>query len=197
MKVHLGAFDQGIDGWINGDVTPHLFITRVPFLPIVLHKCGVMDAMRLAQHESGVFRKLVYLDLARPLPYHDNCVSAFFSSHVLEHLFIGEVVALVREMHRCLVPGGVCRVVVPDLSKMVKAFDASNPRDFLLQVFEAESRGAVKNAHHWGFTIEYLTAIFREAGFTECNETAYRVGKCPDLARLDNRPESIFFEAYK
>lgn len=197
IKVHLGAFDQGIDGWINGDITPHLYISRMPLLPFCLYKLGVINKQRYTQHQDGVFRRLSYLDLTKPLPYPDNYVSAFFSSHVLEHLFLGEIVNLVREMHRCLGPGGVCRVVVPDLAKIVSDFDADNPERFLTQIFEAESRGAVKNAHHWGFTAEYLIKIFSDAGFSECGRQEYRIGKCPDVERLDNRPDSLFFEAYK
>jgi hypothetical protein len=36
QKLHLGCFDQAYDGWVNADVTPHIFISRVPGLALIL-----------------------------------------------------------------------------------------------------------------------------------------------------------------
>ena len=35
--LHLGCFDRPIPGWVNTDITPHLFIARVPLLPRAMH----------------------------------------------------------------------------------------------------------------------------------------------------------------
>jgi len=51
--------------------------------------------------------------------------------------------------------------------------------------------------HYCGFTGRFLTKLFSEAGFSECSIEKYRTGKCPDLEQLDNRSESLFFEAVK
>lgn len=197
IKVHLGAFDQGIEGWENTDITPHLWVGRIPGLPRLLQMVGVINGTRFEQHRNGVFRRLRHLDLTRPLPYADNSVAAFYSSHVLEHLFMGEVEALIPELYRCLVPGGVCRVVVPDLEKIVQSYDREDPRRFIAEIFEVSARGSVKNAHHSGFTGPLLCRLFREAGFSQVGVQAYGIGGCPDLERLDCRPESLFFEAVK
>jgi hypothetical protein len=40
--------------------------------------------------------------------------------------------------------------------------------------------------------------LLREAGFSEVQRCRYREGRCPDLDRLDNRPEeTLFMEAVK
>lgn len=197
IKVHLGAFDQGIDGWVNTDITPHLWIAKIPGLPWLLRIAGIIGRERFEQHRNNVFRGLRYLDLTRPLPYGDNTVAAFYSSHVLEHLFMGEAEALIREMHRCLVTGGICRVVVPDLEKIMLTYDRDDPRRFIAEMFEVSARGRVKNAHHSGFTGPLLCRLFREAGFSHVGIQACGTGRCPDLDRLDCRPESLFFEAIK
>lgn len=198
MKVHLGAFDRSVEGWLNTDITPHLFIAKVPFLPWVLCKLGIMPHGRYLQHKDQVFRRLKYVDLTKPLPFRDRSVAAFFSSHVLEHLFLDEVEALIGEMHRCLAPAGVCRVVVPDLEKAMATYDRNDPRRFLAGVFEAASRSRGKNSHHCAFTGPFLERLFRTAGFRDVATVSYRTGRCPDLELLDTRPgESIFFEAIK
>ena len=57
-KLHLGAFNCGIEGWINTDVTPHMWIARLPF------------AAQLDRTDS---QGLVRFNIAeRPLPPDDR-----------------------------------------------------------------------------------------------------------------------------
>lgn len=198
LKVQLGAFDRPANGWLNTDITPHIWIAKIPLLPRILYSAGFMTEERYHQHMNGIFSSLTYLNLSKPLPFADNSVNAVFSSHVFEHLFMDEVERLIEEIHRCLTPGGVCRVVVPDLEKIIKIFDRQDPRHFVSVMFEVSARRNVKNAHHSGFTGSLLEKLFREAGFSETAVLSYRVGRCPDVEELDNRPEeSLFFEAIK
>ena len=198
IKLHLGAFDRAVDGWLNTDVTPHIFLSRIPAAASLLYALGKIDAQKHALHREGRFRALKYLDLTKPLRFADSSVAAVFSSHVFEHLFPDEVERLVREIHRVLMPGGVCRVVVPDLDKLISTYESESPEKFLGAVFEADTRAAVKNGHHWGYTGASLQRLFRHCGFATADVLAYRVGRCPDIGVLDNRPdESLFFEAVK
>lgn len=59
---------------------------------------------------------VVVLDVTLGLPYADNSVEHIFSAHFLEHLDFGEGVLFLKECHRVLVPGGVCRITVPDMN---------------------------------------------------------------------------------
>jgi SAM-dependent methyltransferase len=197
MKLHIGAFNRGIEGWHNTDITPHLWITKVPLFPLLLYQLGKITAARYAEHKAKVFQKLSYLDLTKPLPFDDSSVEAVFSSHVLEHLFMDEVEKLIPELYRVLKKSGVCRVVVPDLDKIVQNYNSEDPRNFIKEIFEVAKRSEVKNSHHSGFTTSLLTKLFSEAGFSVCTVTSFGVGQCPDIDRLDNRPSSIFFEAIK
>ncbi|WFU30387.1 methyltransferase domain-containing protein [Bradyrhizobium brasilense] len=197
-KLHIGAFNCGIDGWINTDITMHLWIARVPFAAKALHLAGMLSDARYAEHRQGRFAGLRHMNLTRPLPFADRSLSAVFSAHVFEHLFPDEVERLAREIARVLAPGGVCRIVVPDMERIVALYDPAAPQAFLKGVFEIDGRKEAAFAHHWGFTRASLAALFRNAGCSETYIRAYREGVCPDIDRLDNRPdESIFFEAIK
>lgn len=55
------------------------------------------------------------VDLTAPLPLADNSADAVYHAHVLEHLSRVDAARLLRECHRILKPGGILRVVVPDL----------------------------------------------------------------------------------
>ena len=179
-KLHIGAFNCGIEAWINTDITMHLWIAKLPFAARALHLAGLLSDARYAEHRLGRFDGLRYMDLTKP------------------HLCPDEVERLSREIARVLAPGGVCRIVVPDMERIVALYDPAAPQAFLRGVFEIERRGEVAFAHHWGFTRASLAALFSAAGCSQTYTRAYREGVCPDIDRLDNRPdESIFFEAIK
>jgi predicted SAM-dependent methyltransferase len=65
---------------------------------------------------------VVYHDLRRPLPYPDEAFDAAYSSHALEHLAPEDGRQLLGEMYRCLMPGGVCRIVVPDYERACREY---------------------------------------------------------------------------
>ena len=81
-KLHLGCFDRPIDGWINTDVTPHLRIARVPFLATAMRQMGLMNEERYRQHQQGIFRKVRYLNVAKPFPFSSDYFECVFSSHM-------------------------------------------------------------------------------------------------------------------
>ncbi len=61
-------------------------------------------------------------DVRRGLPYLDNVFDAVYSSHTLEHFSYHEGRVLIGEMYRVLKPGGVVRVVVPDLEQICREY---------------------------------------------------------------------------
>ena len=62
-------------------------------------------------------------DVRLGLPYATGSVEVAVASHVLEHLHpFWELPGVLREVHRVLMPGGVFRVAVPDLAKLVDAY---------------------------------------------------------------------------
>jgi len=93
------------------------------------------------------------VDVRRPLPFASGAFAAVYASHLVEHLAPAEALALVRECHRVLRPGGVLRVVVPDLEGVVRAYLAS---------LEAAAGGddAARWRHRW-MTVELLDQLVR------------------------------------
>ena len=67
-------------------------------------------------------RQVVGHDLREPLPWGAAVFDAVYSSHVLEHLPPAEGRELLAEQLRVLKPGGVCRVVVPDLEGICRLY---------------------------------------------------------------------------
>lgn len=61
-------------------------------------------------------------DLTRGIPFADAAFDAVYTSHFVEHLSRPEAFAVLNECRRVLRPGGVIRVVVPDLEGLVRAY---------------------------------------------------------------------------
>ena len=62
------------------------------------------------------------LDLRQPLSLSDGVYEAVYSSHTLEHLPRNEVPKILSEFRRVLKPGGILRIVVPDLELMARTY---------------------------------------------------------------------------
>ena len=61
-------------------------------------------------------------DLLGPLPVADATLQLVYSSHFIEHVPRTHIARLLRECHRVLQPGGLLRLVVPDLQEMCSRY---------------------------------------------------------------------------
>jgi SAM-dependent methyltransferase len=94
-------------------------------------------------------------DLRRPLPYSAGSFQAVYAAHLLEHFVPAEAGRLVAEAHRLLAPGGLVRIVVPDLEGIARAYLASLDR--AVAEYSAERRWE----HRW-MTVELLDQLVRD-----------------------------------
>jgi predicted SAM-dependent methyltransferase len=72
----------------------------------------------MAPIDAGVSK----INILRGIPYPDNYFEAVYHSHLLEHLDTFQVQFFLRECFRVTKPGGIQRVVVPDLERIVRAY---------------------------------------------------------------------------
>ena len=195
-KLHLGAFDQPIEGWLNTDITPHIFITRVPGLPMLLSIAGVLPPERLRQHREGTFRQLRYLNAAKRFPFRSNSFDRIYSSHMLEHLPREAAENCLRECLRVMRPDAVLRVAVPDLDTMIATYDPGQVEAWLEDLLEVRRRGA-KNRHWWHYNEQSLRTLLNEIGYRESYRCEHNVSLHTELSGIDCRPGSLVIEARK
>lgn len=195
-KIHIGCFDQIHDGWINTDITPHIFITHIPFLPYVLYRLGKISEERFRQHKKGIFKKVKYLNVKKRFPIKDGACECVYASHLFEHLYYDDARHCVSEIHRILEKEGIIRIAVPDLDTIIKNYDPMKSDEFCSALFESD-QSRVKNQHHWMYNEASLKKLLHVAGFKTVDRCLYRKGKCPDVEKIDNRPDSLFVEAIK
>jgi SAM-dependent methyltransferase len=190
--------------WLNVDGSFNAWLAQKPTLR------RAMAGLRLvpkSQLEIPWPKNVKIADLRKRLPWPNNSFDAVFSSHLLEHLYRQEALNLLKEVHRVLVPGGLCRMLVPDLRAIVLEYlrqgtvegdvgAADDParrmcRRLLMRSEAPPRTGLVYRAytaltdfhdHKWMYDGPSLIKLMSEAGFIECSERAFLQS---DIAHLD------------
>lgn len=81
----------------------------------------LMDSQRRANFKS-LPTNIQYHNLMKPLPYESASVDVVYHSHVLEHFDRDVAESFLLEAKRTLKPGGIQRVVVPDLEEACRSY---------------------------------------------------------------------------
>lgn len=98
---------------------------------------------------------VVPFDIRHPLPFADQSFDAVYASHVLEHLTPGKAARFLREVRRVIRPGGMIRIVVPDLEGIARHYLHA-----LEQASHADATDTDRWRHRW-MTIELLDQMVR------------------------------------
>lgn len=162
------------------------------------------------------------------LPFPDGCVRFVFASHILEHLYYpAEAHAFLTECRRVLAPGGVLRVVAPDIEQCIRAYAEGNRNffesrtatwkrwpagrtpleDFLAYAGAGPEPAAFLDNHKYGYDFETLKRAVERAGLTRVvrsgfMESAHAELRVDDVsevagARYGDNYYSLFVEAEK
>jgi predicted SAM-dependent methyltransferase len=154
----------------------------------------------------------VWADLRNPLPFHDETIDCFYSHHVIEHL--PNISTHLRDVYRCLKPGGVYRIGGPNGDSAVAKF-LENDKQWFSDFPDARSSigGRLDNfifcrgEHLAILTFSFLEELLTEVGFTEVTrllpvtETRYPELFGPCLLKEEESdfdvPHTLIVEAIK
>jgi predicted SAM-dependent methyltransferase len=96
-------------------------------------------------------------NIKKPLVFEDNSFDVIYLSHLLEHLNREEGEGLLKECYRVSKPGGIVRVVVPDLEEIVEEYQQC------LRSLEEGDKGA-RYKHEWIVMELYDQAVREKSG---------------------------------
>ena len=197
--VNLGCGLAVAPGWINIDGSLNALVAS---MPRTVHKLvyRFTGSSRyyardtyLALLQCGTF---IHHDLQYGIPLKDGTADYVYSSHFLEHMARLDALHLLRESYRVLKPGGVLRVVVPDLAYAVSLYAQGRKEEMLTQYFFVEDDDSFYARHKYMYDQESLSAQLEAIGFKDIKREGYQTGRTPDLTVLDNRPDdSLYVEA--
>ena len=181
VLVNIGCGPFGQDGWVNLDLFPAPGVT-----------------MRA--------------DARWGLPLADGAARGIHVEHYFEHLEpTTERPRFLADCRRCLQPGGILRIVVPDMRKYIEAYLApgwdvlnqvgcggDRPQDAFATKIEALNHVFVQDGEHYGgFDAEYLRNTLAQAGFDDIEQVGWRTGRFPGGAidREQHASYSLYMEA--
>jgi predicted SAM-dependent methyltransferase len=167
LRLHLGCGNRLLDGWINID--------------------------------AGIRANVLTMQLPRGLRrFPAACARYIYASHLLEHLqYPDEATAFAEECHRILIPGGVVRIVVPGIEKIIRAYVADNQAFFAIQASLHPAWCTTKlehllyalqqdGTHRYGYDFATLRKLLRRAGFADVVLSDYNASVIAAL-RVDYR----------
>ena len=165
-RLNLGCGSRSHPEWVN-----------VEFLGF---RRGVPEWLAAALADSRWFRKdptVVCADVRCGIPFENEIFEVVYHSHLLEHLDRERVRPFLLECRRVLRPGGILRIVVPDLERIVTSY---------LQAVGDARRGIPNAAERYDWA---MLELFDQMVRTRSGgEMGRRLGKKPVEARAPANP---------
>lgn len=141
------------------------------------------------------------------LPFPDESFDYTVGIHSLQEVPYPAVVPVLSELRRVLRPGGVLRLGLPDLQKLIGHWQAGRIEHLLIPDDDAmtPSGKLILHALWYGhtrmlFTPEFAGELLFKAGFSRVQHCPFgqSFSEWPEIAGLDNREtESFFVEAVR
>ena len=147
--------------------------------------------------QTGAF--LFNQDLVRGIPAADGSLEVVYHSHLLEHLTHAEAIPFIAECFRVLQPGGLLRIVVPDLKKWAQHY-LSDDTFFVDEYRRAvladdrvkyPTKGSVfmgmlhNHGHKMGYDFETLGGMLTVAGFNDVHQTLFQDSPLDNIAQAE------------
>jgi predicted SAM-dependent methyltransferase len=199
LKLNIGCGTSGIAGWCNIDNSPTVLLSRIPLGRWLFGTPAWPPDVRR-------------IDAVHGIPFADSTVSYIYSSHMLQGLIYEDSLLLIKESFRVLRPGGVLRIAVPDLARMIEdylsdndvlashklmrrlSFKSSAMRDLL------RKRRGYQQSYRQLFDRRSLMHLFNEGGFQNPEVCEFRESRIPEIDAIElqqRRKESLYVEASK
>ena len=212
-KIHLGCGLKTRKGWVNVDGSWNAWLAKYGKIKWILQKMSIFHDRYFNIPWSP---DIVIHDVRRSLPFPDNSTGAVYASHLLEHLYLEEEEFLLKECLRILWPGGVLRVVVPDLKAIIEEYigkrDLKNgenmkilgPAERLNRRLLLRDIGPPKGSiifrlytlmkdfhlHKYIHDVDSLRKMFEKTGFKEVQEMDCHQSRIEDINDIEQK-ESI------
>ena len=129
------------------------------------------------------------------LPFlEDGSVELIYCSHALEYFDRKEVVKVLAEWRRVLLPGGVLRLAVPDFQSLIMVYKETGEIERILgplygRMEISTPTGPETLYHKTVYDDRSISALLRENGFTNPRRWDWRA---TDHAEIDDHSQAYF-----
>ncbi len=197
LYVQYGAGRTGPSQWVNFDASPTLRIQRIPLIGRII----VGSERRFAP-------EILYGDIVRGLPIPPDSVDGLYASHVLVHLSLEDCLIALDNSRKVLKPGGIFRLIVPDLRARAERYVSDRGRGHGAHWFmrssglgrEVRGRGIVDRlgqmfgnaAHLWLWDEESMRKALAGVGFAHIRRCEFGDAQDPIFRLVE--VEGRFYE---
>lgn len=191
LYVQYGCGLSVAQGWRNFDGSPRLRIEKLPVLGRVLTRNHLLFP-----------KEVEFGDILKGLPVELASCKGVYCSHVLEHLCLRDCQQALRNTRAILQPGGLFRLVVPDLEASIHLY-LHNPSqqaaaDFMRETclgHETRQRGVMgmlsawlgNSPHLWMWDFKSLKQALEEAGFVNIRRAVFGDSKDPMFNTVEEK----------
>lgn len=181
--MHVGCGLKAPEGWINLDGSINAWFSNHA-------KFARLLSPIIGKGWQNWPQGIVWTSLNGKLPFATSSVNAIYTSHFVEHLTQKEAIYFLGEAYRILEPGGVIRIVVPDLAGAARAYiqafdagDCSAANKLLnslyicktnrMSVFRPRDLFSLwcdYQTHFWMYDPLSLKELLREQGFVDIDQ---------------------------
>ena len=175
--VQYGCGLSAPQTWLNFDSSPTLRFERLP----IVGRLYTRNAQRFPENVR-------YGDIVAGLPIPEAGCCGIYCSHVLEHLSLDEFRIALRNTYAHLRPGGVFRLVVPDLEQLARNYLVDADSAASIHFLESSGLGTKHrsrtpsalvaralgtSAHLWMWDEKPMRAELQRAGFESIRRAAF------------------------
>ncbi len=205
-RLNIGCGSTVPATWTNIDNSPTMWLAQRPVLWKLARRLGLAPA---DMDDAPRWAKQVLLaDATRRLPFAAGSVEVIYASHFLEHLSRDDAGRFLREVRRLLQPGGIVRLVVPDLAAIVGLYSEAlaggddSAADSFFENLWVVDKGLARypawfrplkaflrtDVHQWMYDAASLTARLSETGFVDIRPRGYLESDISCLPDVESEP---------
>ena len=210
--ANIGCGMNPTDGWYNFDNSLSVKLAKHSSFSSLLKTTGLISEERYRFIDFLVNADVRYAQASKHLPFSNAYLDVVYSSDMLEHLDRSEALGFLSEARRTLKQGGIIRLAVPDLSKLVETYrEKRNANEFIASLMMHQEvpqnmRESVRmrlvtfRGHRWMYDKESLCLLLTQNGFRDPLVLAPGETQITDPGKLDlweRSDESLYVEAYR
>jgi len=212
LRINFGCGQTPTKGWINIDNSFALKLAKLPYLLFLLKFLKLLNKSQISNIEFNKKRNIIFADATKKFPFKNNAADVIYSSHMLEHLSRNSASHFINECYRVLKKGGILRIVVPDIKKLVDVYLIEKDADKFLEnsLLVSPSVKTFKEKiiflligyrhHQWMYDFSSLKKLISKHGFNNIIEQypgKSLIEKPDDLDLCERANESFYIEAIK
>ena len=196
--TQFGCGMSGVPTWMNFDNSRSLWLERFPVFGCLYVGKKSFDGGRVRKRYPP---HVLFGDIVAGLPVPPASFDGVYSSHVLEHLSLEGCRTALRNVLKILKPGGVFRLVVPDLKLEVQKYLNNSTNSAAVDFIRATRMGredevgrlrlAIQgffgsHRHLWLWDYESMRYELEVAGFDSIRRASFNDSQDPRFIEVED-----------